>query len=96
MTYEWKNVNNGRHTGYIAQEVEKIAPEFVNTGKDGFKQVSYSGFIPWITGSIKALYFKIINHDEQLEKQKRKITNLESENAELKKRLDAIEKSLNR
>jgi hypothetical protein len=62
VTYEWKDIDNGRHTGFIAQEVEKIAPEFVINGKDGFKQVSYSGFIPWITGAIKAFYgeFKVI------------------------------------
>lgn len=56
VTYEWKNIDNGRHTGYIAQEVEKLAPEFVNTDSRGYKQVSYTGFIPWITGAIKALY----------------------------------------
>ena len=56
VTYNWRNIDNGRHTGYIAQEVEKIAPEFVRTGDDGYKQVSYSGFIPWITGAIKSFY----------------------------------------
>ncbi|KYG62964.1 hypothetical protein AZI87_17030 [Bdellovibrio bacteriovorus] len=60
VTYEWRSVNNGRHTGYIAQEVEKIAPEFVTTGNDGYKQVSYSGFIPWITGAIKELNKKLM------------------------------------
>ena len=62
VTYNWRNVDNGRHTGYIAQEIEKVAPEFVRTGDDGYKQVSYSGFIPWITGAIKSFYgeFKIL------------------------------------
>ncbi|WP_413570073.1 tail fiber domain-containing protein [Bdellovibrio sp. HCB117] len=60
VTYEWRSVDNGRHTGYIAQEVEKIAPEFVTTGNDGYKQVSYSGFIPWITGAIKELNKKLM------------------------------------
>ncbi len=56
VTYEWRSLDNGRHTGYIAQELEKVAPEFVRTGEDGFKQVNYTGLVPWITGAIKAFY----------------------------------------
>jgi len=96
VTYEWKNINNGRHTGYIAQEVEKVAPEFVTTGKDGFKQVSYTGFIPWITGAIKAFYseFKavvarVMNLEEKEKVNERVIASVKAEakaeNAALKK-----------
>jgi hypothetical protein len=56
VTYDWRSVDNGRHTGYIAQELEEVAPEFVRTGEDGFKQVNYTGLVPWITGAIKAFY----------------------------------------
>lgn len=66
MTYKWKSVSNGRHTGHIAQDVEKIAPEFVTTGKDGLKQVSYTGFIPWITGAIKRIFNKSVEQEEQI------------------------------
>ena len=103
VTYEWRSVDDGRHTGYIAQEVEKIAPEFVNTGSDGLKQVSYTGFIPVITGAIKELHKKFLIHDEQIGAQNRQIAGkadkteleiLRKENAELRARLDRIEKTL--
>lgn len=103
VTYEWRSVDNGRHTGYIAQEVEKIAPEFVTTGSDGLKQVSYTGFIPLITGAIKELHNKLLGHDEQLATQARQIAAmaekkeleiLKKENAELRARLDRVEKML--
>ncbi len=62
VTYSLKKGDNGeRHTGYIAQKVQKIAPEFVTKGPDGFLQVSYTGFIPWITEAIKEL-----NHRSKL------------------------------
>lgn len=101
VTYEWKSVANGRHTGYIAQDVEKIAPEFVTTGKDGHKQVSYTGFIPWITGAIKELHSKFLRQEKELENQRRQIKaeiealrnkseKLEVENAKMKAENTAI------
>jgi hypothetical protein len=66
VTYAWKNTENGRHTGYIAQDVAKVAPEFVRTEKNGNKQVSYSGFIPWITSGIKELSAKLADHEKRI------------------------------
>lgn len=94
VTYEWKHKQDGRHTGYIAQEIEKVAPEMVVTGADGYKQVSYTGFIPWITGGIKELYKKFLEHDEVIAQQKREITTLKQENADMKSRLEKIEEKL--
>lgn len=88
VTYKWKHEDSGRHTGYLAQEVEKIAPEFVHNNANGYKQVSYTGFIPWLTGAIKAVYQELSEFKEIqiLEKQETnaKIKKLESENAALK------------
>jgi len=91
VTYHWKTGDDKFHTGYIAQEVEKVAPEFVVTGKDGFKQVSYVGFIPWITGAIKAIYAKFNARFEALENQN---AALEKENAALKTQLEQQAKEL--
>lgn len=98
-------MDNGRHTGYIAQEIEKVAPEFVRTGEDGYKQVSYSGFIPWITGAIKALYAQLMKTEKNVNREvasvKVKATELEErsnkleiENARLKARLDQQDKEM--
>lgn len=88
VTYEWKHKGNERHTGYVAQEVEKIAPEFINTDANGYKQVSYSAFIPWITGAIKEMYYRLSSQQDE-------VSRLKQENAELKARLEKIEKALN-
>lgn len=90
VTYEWKNLDNGRYTGYLAREIEKLAPEFVKTDDRGYLQVSYTGFIPWITGAIKALYGQIQEQSrnivsvQDLKADKAEIEQLKSENAALK------------
>jgi hypothetical protein len=43
--FDWKS-NNEADIGFIAQDVEKIFPSLVKTGKDGFKSVKYVNFIP--------------------------------------------------
>ena len=39
--YKGEPKNAPKHIGVMAQEVEKIRPEVVRTGKDGFKRVNY-------------------------------------------------------
>jgi uncharacterized protein YlzI (FlbEa/FlbD family) len=59
-SYEWKtdeykdkNFPNGRHFGVIAQEIEKILPEVVNTDAKGEKSVAYTEIIPVLIEAIK-------------------------------------------
>ena len=109
VTYDWRSVDNGRHTGYIAQELEKVAPEFVRTGEDGFKQVNYTGLVSWITGAIKAFYAELKASDEnksreiasvkaeadsRADKLEAKNAEIVQENTEFKARLDQQEKEL--
>ncbi|MBK5274725.1 MAG: tail fiber domain-containing protein [Desulfuromonadales bacterium] len=60
LTYEWrtheykeKNFPNGRHYGVIAQEIERVLPEVVNTAADGTKAVAYTEIIPVLIEAIK-------------------------------------------
>jgi Chaperone of endosialidase len=48
-----KNLN--LQTGFIAQEIQKIFPELVNTGSDGYLSVDYTGLIPHLVESVKSL-----------------------------------------
>jgi hypothetical protein len=41
-TWEYKGVPGKRFTGVIAQDLEKVAPQYVLTGADGIKLVDYS------------------------------------------------------
>lgn len=93
-SYQWKTGDDGRHIGYIAQEVEKIVPELVVEGANGFKQVSYSGFVPLLSEAIKEVH-------AETQEQKRQISSiaddkkaLEKEVAELKKKNAALEARL--
>ena len=62
VTYNWNqldfpqnNFDSLTHLGFIAQEVEKIVPDLVTTGADGYKGVDYNGFAPLVIEAIKEL-----------------------------------------
>lgn len=49
MTFEWKEPEQygnlvGKQIGLLAQDVEKVFPDWVGTGPDGFKEVTIRGF----------------------------------------------------
>ena len=61
VSYEWrkdefpnKNFADGRQIGVIAQEVEKVYPELVNTGIDGYKAVEYANLVAVLIEAVKA------------------------------------------
>jgi len=47
------NFPDGSQLGVIAQDVEKIVPELVQTGSDGLKSVDYIKMIPLLIEAIK-------------------------------------------
>src|SRR3989344_3904373 len=60
ITFNWRkdefpqmNFTNGRQYGLIAQEVEKIIPELVNTDNQGYKSVAYDKFTAVLLEAIK-------------------------------------------
>ena len=50
---EDNKTTNGRHIGFIAQEVEKILPEFVLTNEKGVKGIAYSNMVALLVEAIK-------------------------------------------
>lgn len=61
VSYQWKTDEykdkgfpEGRHYGVIAQEIEKVLPEVVNTAPDGTKSVAYTEIIPVLIEAMKA------------------------------------------
>lgn len=92
VTYRWKN-SDPVHTGFIAQEIEKILPEFVSEDSRGYKQVSYVGLIPLITGAIKAVNDKLESlknllaskaEQSEVEVLKKQIESIRNENLQMK------------
>lgn len=55
VTFDKLDDGNRRHTGIIAQEVEKVLPEVVYTAVDGTKSVAYGNMIGLLIEAIKEL-----------------------------------------
>jgi hypothetical protein len=53
------DINKKKHYGLIAQEVEKIYPELVNTTYLGYKSVNYIELIPIILSKMKSMQNEI-------------------------------------
>lgn len=60
VSYHWrheefpdKKFEEGKDIGVIAQEVEKLFPELVNTDDEGYKAVEYSHLVPVLIEAIK-------------------------------------------
>ena len=60
VSYDWKkeaypqfNFDNKRQIGFLAQELQKIFPEAVTLGADGFYTIAYSELIPVVVQGIK-------------------------------------------
>lgn len=64
VEFDWKDTNK-RSYGVIAQELEAILPELVETNDQGVKSVNYSGLIGFLINSIKEMDHRI----KQLENQ---------------------------
>ena len=63
VRFNWID-NNKPSLGLIAQEVEKVLPELVETGDDGLKRVNYSNMIGLLIEAIKEQQVRI----EELER----------------------------
>jgi len=103
--YEWKRgADKSRKVGVKAQEVQKVFPEVVSKGDDGFLSVSYDHLIAPIIEAVKSLSEIQTNNSrdisskadkEDVELLKAENERLKKENEEIKIRLRKIEESLN-
>lgn len=82
----------GQQLGFLAQEVEKVLPQAVATSADGRKGVSYVSIVPLLVEAIKQQQTQL---EAALAKRDAVAARLAAENAELKARLDRIERQLN-
>ncbi|WP_157678744.1 tail fiber domain-containing protein [Bdellovibrio bacteriovorus] len=91
---EW-NFEQRHDVGVLAQEVEKVFPEAVRTDEKGYKAVAYSKLVPPLIEATKEINGKCEMNVAQIRDLQDKVTVLQKENEELKKRLSAIEEKLN-
>jgi hypothetical protein len=114
VSFDWKRPvpGAGHQIGVIAQEVEKVYPEIVGNGSDGFKNVAYGNLVAPLIEAVKELkhlvdaltakvkdLFDIVDRlkaenaalKATVDAQGAKIETLENQNADILKRLDAME-----
>ena len=53
IQFKWKNGDDNENIGFIAQEVEKVAPQVVRSGSDGSKSVEYGNIVPLLVEAMK-------------------------------------------
>ena len=92
VTYSWrvkefpdKNFDSDKHVGVLAQEVEAVLPEAVETGEDGFKSVNYSNITPLLIEAVTEQQGIIESQQQRIEKLENLVEEL------LKKRLSNVE-----
>ena len=88
VSYEWrkdefpnKNFSDGTQIGLIAQEVEKVYPELVNTAADGYKAVEYSNLVAVLIEAVK-------EQQKLIDQQTKEISALKAENSQTKAELE--------
>ncbi len=62
VSYYWNDAEthgDRKQVGVIAQEVEKVYPELVETDKQGMKSVNYSHFVAPLIEAVKTLYKRL-------------------------------------
>src|SRR5262249_44721852 len=91
VSYHFRNEpkNTPVSLGFVAQEVQPIFPEVVREQSNGVKAIGYSELIPVTIRSIQELNQKV---EAGGQKSEDRIQKLEAENAELKARLEKLER----
>ena len=101
VSYRWKtalgaslhlSLDSLRHLGFLAQELEKIVPEAVHTGKDSMqlKTVAYAELIPLFTEAFQQQQTLINGLQQQSAVLRRRIGQLQQAVSELEKQAAAL------
>ena len=91
---------SGERIGMIAQQVEKVFPDWVSTGKDGYKRLTYRGFEALTVEALRELRAekdaKIAALEKQDAEMERELAEQKNANAKLAARFDQLEKTVAR
>jgi hypothetical protein len=68
-----------------------VFPDWVSTGTDGYKRVTYRGFEALTVESLRELRAE---NERQMKEKDAAITQLQRQNAELERRLKAVEEKI--
>jgi hypothetical protein len=85
-----KHFNDNLQVGLIAQEVEKILPQAVQTGSDGYKAIDYARVVPLLVEGIKEQQKQLAGFVEKSIEQQKQIDVLASHEKEYQQQLDEL------
>jgi hypothetical protein len=83
-----KKFSMARQVGFIAQEVEEVLPEVVNTDGHGYKSVDYAKITALLNEAIKEQQEQISQQQQLIQAQQAMINNLNQQFAQINERLD--------
>lgn len=69
---------NRKRVGFLAQDIQKVLPELVQTDENGVMSIDYIGFIPIIVESIKEIQKTIDNQNEIINDLQNRLSEKES------------------
>ena len=79
------------HVGVIAQDLQKVFPDAVTKGKDGFLRIRWEDIFYALVNAVKELDLRVTTENKEL---KKRVTELEKENRRLEERLSKLEKKI--
>lgn len=86
--YIAESSTESRHIGFLAQEVEPLFPEFVMTGADGYKSITYGEMVPVLSEAIREQHQIILSLETQNRELRSRIEQLEADYGERLKKLE--------
>ena len=82
--------------GIMAQDLQKVFPDAVSIGVDGFLQIRHEDLFYALVNAVKELDTMFTEHDKQMKQLSKENLKLKTRVLELEKRLAELEKNLNK
>jgi len=103
VEYEWrkdefpqKRFPSGMQMGFIAQDIESVVPNVVQTDAEGWKSVPYGLFSPLLVEAIKEQQEQINMQQTQIQQQQQQIDTLEKSLLVQQAQMKNLEEKLNK
>lgn len=86
--FTWiKDSQHEKQTGFIAQEIQKLFPEFVKEDSQGYLQVNYAAFVSVLTSAVQELNSRSEAKDQKIHDLEKRLEKQEAELQVIKKKL---------
>ena len=95
--FSYKNdKNNVRHVGVIAQELQKIFPNAVTVGEDGYLQIRFEDMFYALINSVKQLAQKLDDIKTIISSAKADIVKIKADHKDIRKQISSLDMRIKR